>query len=266
MMDAHDTASSAAFAAGSAVEVVNLTKHYGQTLAVDNISFAVPRGEIFGFLGLNGAGKTTTIKVLAGLLEASYNSITIAGHDLHREQLQVKASIGVVMDEPVLYDQLTGYEFLEFAGAMYGLQANTLRPRLMDMLALVGLTEQGTKLIADYSRGMYQRLSLAAALMHKPQVLFLDEPFTGIDALGVHEMKDMLRKHAAEGGTVFFSSHIMELVENLCTSLAIIHKGRIISIGTLASLRAAHHGESLEHVFLTLIGENNAAEQAAGSL
>ena len=265
MMDARDTPSSAAFPAGNAVEVVSLTKRYGQTLAVDDISFAVPRGEIFGFLGLNGAGKTTTIKVLAGLLEAKVKSITIAGYSLEREPLKVKASIGVVLDEAVLYDQLTGYEFLEFAGAMYGLPAKTLRPRVMEILELVSLTEQATKFIADYSRGMYQRLSLAAALMHNPQVLFLDEPLTGIDALGVHEMKEMLRKHAAEGGTVFFSSHIMELVENLCTSLAIIHKGRIIFTDTLANMSAAHNGESLEHVFLSLIGGNGdaAAEQAS---
>jgi ABC-2 type transport system ATP-binding protein len=266
MMNAHDTSNSAAFVAGNAVEAVNLTKRYGHTLAVDDISFTVPRGEIFGFLGLNGAGKTTTIKVLAGLLEADYKSIAVAGHSLQREPLKVKASIGVVRDEPVLYDQLTGYEFLEFAGAMYGLPPKELRPRVLEMLELVGLAEQGAKFIADYSRGMYQRLSLASALIHKPQVLFLDEPFTGIDALGVHEMKDLLRRHATGGGTVFFSSHIMELVENLCTSLAIIHKGKIACIDTLANLRAAHNGESLEHVFLSLIGEDHAAEQAASSL
>jgi ABC-2 type transport system ATP-binding protein len=263
-MDASDTTRSAHFAAGNAIEVVNLTKRYGHLLAVDNISFTVPRGEIFGFLGLNGAGKTTTIKVLAGLLDANYKEIRVAGHDLQREPLRVKGSIGVVLDEPVLYDQLTGYEYLEFAGAMFGLSAKELRPRVLEMLELVDLTEQGAKFIADYSRGMYQRLSLAAALIHKPQVLFLDEPFTGIDALGVHEMKDMLRRHALAGGTVFFSSHIMELVENLCTSMAIIHKGRIVCADTLANLRAAHNGESLEHVFLSLIGENHAEPAASG--
>lgn len=249
----------------AAIEVAGLTKRYGQMTAVDNISFTVPRGEIFGFLGLNGAGKTTTIKALAGLLEARYSDIRIAGHSLAREPLKVKASIGVVLDEPVLYDQLTGYEFLEFSGAMYGIPAKELRQRVLAALEQVSLTEQGSKFIADYSRGMYQRLSLASALIHKPQVLFLDEPFTGIDALGVHEMKDMLRKHAAGGGTVFFSSHIMELVENLCTSLAIIHKGHIIFTDTLANMRAEHRGESLEHVFLSLIGGNGdaAAEQAA---
>lgn len=249
---------------GNAINVANLTKRYGALTAVDDISFSVPRGEIFGFLGLNGAGKTTTLRVLAGMLEADYQDIFIAGHSLHREPLRVKASIGVVMDEPVLYEQLTAYEFLEFAGAMYGLPSGELRPRAMEMLELVDLTANAGKFIADFSRGMTQRLSLAAALLHRPEVLLLDEPFTGIDALGVHDMKEMLRQLAAGGGTVFFCSHIMEMVENLCTSLAVIHQGKLVYADTLTNMRRTHTGESLEQVFLSLIGKNHANKQAAG--
>lgn len=244
------------------IVVDHLTKSYGQVVALNDVSLRVPRGEFFGFLGLNGAGKTTAIKVLSGLLNARYTRIAVAGHDLAREALKVKASVGVVLDQPALYDYLTGYEFLEFIGAMYGIGPNELRPRVMEMLELVNLVDEAGKVIIDYSRGMYQRLSLAAAMIHRPQVLFLDEPFIGIDALGVHRFKQMLHEYTAQGRTVFLSSHIMEMVEGLCTSFAIVHQGRIRHTGTMSELRRDHPERHLEELFVETVGEYHADLQA----
>ena len=238
------------------IVVDSLTKHYGQVVALDDLSFRVPRGEFFGFLGLNGAGKTTTIKVLSGLLKGDYTRIEVAGHDLAREPLKVKASIGVMLEEPSLYEQLTGLEFLEFVGAMHGLDGNTLRRRVTGMVEEVAMTEDIGKMIADFSKGMRHRIALAAALIHEPQVLLLDEPFAGIDALGVHRFKEMLHEWVAEGRTILFSSHVMEVVEGLCTSFAVIHHGRVVSTNTMEGLQRDHPGKSLEDYFIELTRED----------
>jgi ABC-2 type transport system ATP-binding protein len=231
---------------GNAIEVVNLTKKFGSLVAVNNVSFTVPRGEIFGYLGLNGAGKTTTIRVLAGMMRAQYERITIAGCDLATQRMQVKAVIGVVPDEPGFYEMLSGRIFLRYIGAMYGLYGKDLAARVDEVVAQMGLEKEADRAILTYSKGMRQRTAIGAAIIHQPQVLLMDEPFTGIDAYQTHSIKGLLREFAAQGGTVLMCSHQMEMVEGLCTSFAIIQEGRILGVQTMAEFNAQHPGVSLE--------------------
>ncbi|OPX23416.1 MAG: hypothetical protein B1H03_01720 [Planctomycetales bacterium 4484_113] len=237
-----------------AVLISHLTKKYGKVTAVDNISLQVPYGEFFGYLGTNGAGKTTTIKVLAGLLPATYERIEIDGVSLKSEPLSVKARIGLMPEEPHLYERLNGYEFLEFVGGMYGLDGSPLRRRVLELMDLMDLAESGAKLIIDYSKGMRKKIALAAAIIHQPRVLFLDEPFAGIDTVTAHRLKDILRAWVRAGVTIFFSSHIMEVVEKLCTSFAIIHQGRVVYQDVMASVLARQDGKSLEDIFIEVAG------------
>jgi ABC-2 type transport system ATP-binding protein len=237
-----------------AVVVELLTKRFDKVLAVDHVSFAVPRGEFFGFLGPNGAGKSTTIQVLCGLLRADYARISVAGCDLRTQPLEVKARIGVMLEEPVLYDRLTAREHLRFTGQLYGLSADESATRGEALLGLLGLSDDADRMIVDYSQGMRKKVALALALIHEPPVLFLDEPFSGIDTITARQIKDLLRRRVEQGATIFFSSHVMEVVEKLCTSLAIIHRGRIAFADTMANLRARDDFESLEDVFISAVG------------
>jgi ABC-2 type transport system ATP-binding protein len=232
--------------AGNAIEVVNLTKKFGNLIAVNNVSFTVPRGEIFGFLGLNGAGKTTTIRVLAGMMRAQYERISIGGFDLATQRMDVKAVIGVVPDEPGFYEMLSARIFLRYIGAMYGLYGKDLTARVDEVVEQMGLGKEADRAILTYSKGMRQRTAIGAAIIHQPQVLLMDEPFTGIDAYQTHSIKGMLRDFAAQGGTVLLSSHQMEMVEGLCTSFAIINEGRLLNVQTMADFNAQHPGVSLE--------------------
>lgn len=233
-----------------AVLISHLTKKYGKVTAVDDISLEVPYGEFFGYLGTNGAGKTTTIKVLAGLLPATYDRIEIDGVGLKSAPLAVKARIGLMPEEPHLYERLSGYEFLEFVGSMYGLTGTPLKQRTLELMDLMDLADSGAKLIVDYSKGMRKKIALAAAIIHRPQVLFLDEPFAGIDTVTAHRLKEILRSWVKKGVTIFFSSHIMEVVEKLCSSFAIIHRGRIVHRDTMAAVRARQDGKTLEDIFI----------------
>ena len=238
------------------ISAAGLTMRFGDFTAVDNISLQIAEGEFFGFLGPNGAGKSTTIKMLCGLLRPTAGRIVIAGHDLQQEPLEVKRSLGALPEEPNLYERLSGEEFLVFAGRMYGLPLEVARGRAADLLELLELTEAKDKLIVDYSMGMKKKTALAAALIHRPRVLFLDEPFNGIDPISVRAIRNVLRQLREQGTTIFFSSHVMEVVERLCTRVAIINRGQIVADGNLAELRAkAHAGgdSSLEDVFLTLV-------------
>jgi ABC-2 type transport system ATP-binding protein len=237
-----------------AIIVERLTKRYDKVLAVDDISFAVPQGEIFGFLGPNGAGKSTTIRVLCGLLRADYARIAIAGHDLRTDPLGVKAGIGVMLEEPVLYERLTPREHLRFTGELYGLGPDEADARGEELLGLLALTDSADRLIVDYSHGMRKKVSLACALIHQPPVLFLDEPFTGIDTVAARQIKDLLRRRVEQGVTIMFSSHVMEVVERLCSGVAIIHQGRIVFSDTMANLKARPDWESLEDVFIAAVG------------
>jgi ABC-2 type transport system ATP-binding protein len=224
-----------------------LTKQFGKKVAVESVSLRVGEGEFFGFLGPNGAGKSTTIRMLCGLLRPDAGRIQVAGIDLLADPLGVKRRIGVLPEETNLYDRLTGEEFLLFAGQMYGLSRDETRERAESLLDLMELTGDRRKLIVDYSMGMRKKVALASAMIHRPKVLFLDEPFNGIDPISVR---------AIRGATIFITSHVMEVIERLCTRVAIINQGRIVGEGSLSQLRAMAHADSatsLEDVFLTLV-------------
>ena len=233
-----------------------LTKHFGATVAVDHIDLRVHEGDFFGFLGPNGAGKTTTIRMLCGLLRPTGGSIRIAGHDVARQALEVKREIGVLPEEVSLYERLTGGEFLEFAARMHGMALEEARSRSGDLLELLDLTEARDKLIVDYSMGMKKKTAFAAALIHNPRVMFLDEPFGGIDPISVRAIREVLRQLMEHGTTIFFTTHVMEVAERLCTRVAIINRGRIVGEGDLAGLRAkaeAGGDSTLEDIFLKLV-------------
>ncbi|NOY23192.1 MAG: ABC transporter ATP-binding protein [Acidobacteria bacterium] len=240
------------------VRFENLTREFNGKRAVDGINLSVREGEFFGFLGPNGAGKSTTINMAVGLLRPTSGRIRIFDKDPYEEPLKVKASIGVVPEEPSLYERLTGLEALTFSGRIYGLDPGTVKGRARDLLRWLELEEAAGTLIVDYSRGMKRKLSLGSALIHRPRLLFLDEPFTGIDPIALKNIKEVLKKMVAEGMTIFFSSHIMELVERLCTRIAILHRGQLFAVGTLTEMRQSlglPESATLEDVFIRTVGE-----------
>ena len=246
-----------------AIYVERLTKRYEQFTAVDGISFNVPRGEFFGFLGPNGAGKSTTIRVLCGLLNADYARIEIAGADLRHDVLGVKARIGVMLEEPLLYERLSAREHLAFTGQMYGLEADEAARRTEDLLSKLDLLSDANRLIVDYSQGMRKKVALGCALIHEPPVLFLDEPFNGIDTVSSRQIKDMLRARVAAGTTIMFSSHVMEVVEKLCSSVAIINRGRIVFSSSMAALSASADYTGLEDIFIRAVGTEAATPRGS---
>ncbi|MEE2829844.1 MAG: ABC transporter ATP-binding protein [Myxococcota bacterium] len=221
-----------------AVWVRELVKDYGSHRAVDHLSFEVPTGEFFGFLGPNGAGKSTTIRILCGLMRPSSGEAEVAGSDVLRDPVGVKARIGVLPEEPVLYERLSGREMLWYSGRLYGLDGATVERRSGDLLDLMGLTDtDADKAIVDYSMGMRKKIGLACALLHRPRVLFLDEPFNGIDAVTSRSIYRVLKGAVAGGMTVFFSSHVLEVAESLCTSVGIIDQGTLRALGSLTEVR-----------------------------
>ena len=250
---------------GEVVRFDKLTRTFGDFTAVDSLTLAVGEGEFFGFLGPNGAGKSTTIKMAAGLLKPTSGTIRIFGLDPYRHPMEVKAHIGLVPEELALYERLTGFESLVFSGRLYGLDAATARRRAVDLLGWLGLEEDGGKLVVDYSTGMKKKTALGCALIHRPRLLFLDEPFSGVDPLAVRGIKEVLHQMTREGTTIFFSSHVMELVERVCTRVAILHKGSVKAVGTLAEMRSAFGldaSATLEDIFVRAVGEPMAEESA----
>ncbi len=238
----------------AAIEAEGLRKVFKDTVAVDHIDLNVRRGEIFGFLGPNGAGKTTTIKMLIGLLRPSAGHARIGGYDIERETLAAKAVLGYVPDQPHLPEKLTAREFLLFIGGLYRLPTPQIKQRGEELLKLFDLTEHGDELLGGYSHGMRQKAALAGALLHDPQVLFLDEPTVGLDPRSARLIKDMLRELAARGATVFLTTHILEIAEQLCDRVGIIRDGRVIAMGTMTELRHGAHDRTLEDIFLSLTG------------
>ena len=237
-----------------AIVVRGLTKVFRDKKAVDGLTFSVARGRFFGFLGPNGAGKSTTIKMLTGLLRPTAGEVTIEGRPLDTDLLGIKRIIGVLPEELPLYERLTGEEYLHFAGRMYGLGREETRGRTDELLQFLSLNEERSKLIVDYSQGMRKKVALAAALIHSPRVLFLDEPLNGIDPISGRVVTDLLRRLASKGVTLFFTSHVLDVVERLCDEVAIIDHGRIVAQGTLDEVRAgAGRDASLEDVFLKLV-------------
>ncbi|MBC7908926.1 MAG: ABC transporter ATP-binding protein [Pyrinomonadaceae bacterium] len=247
-----------------AVETVDLVRRFGDFTAVDRISLRVRRGQFFGFLGPNGAGKSTTIKMLTGLLAPTSGRISVLGRDIQTEPLEVKRRIGVVPEDLNLFERLTGAEMLTFTGRMYGLHRQEIAERTAELLDLMELDAEPKKLIVEYSHGMKKKLSLACALIHRPEILFLDEPFEGIDAIASRTLKDLLSRLTARGLTVFLTSHVLEIVERLCTDIAIISAGRLVASGSLDELRRGIRLEgdgqqpasplSLEDYFIRVIG------------
>jgi ABC-2 type transport system ATP-binding protein len=240
----------------AAVAMYGLTRAFGQKVAVNGLNLAVRRGEFFGFLGPNGAGKSTTIKMLVGQLRPSAGVAYIGGVEVWKRPLEAKALMGVLPEQLNLYERLTGRELIEFAGRLYSLPRDESKRRAAALLQTLGLEQDANKLIVDYSVGMRKKVALAAALIHRPQVLFLDEPFEGIDPVSSRVIRDILRDLTRTGTTIFFSSHIMEVVERLCTRIGIISQGMLIAEGTLDELRAraGEANSTLEDVFLNLIG------------
>lgn len=248
----------------SAVETFNLVRRFDSFAAVDHINLRVERGRFFGFLGPNGAGKSTTIKMLTGLLAATSGEIRVLGRDIQTEPLEVKRRIGVVPEDLNLFERLTGAEMLTFTGRMYGLERTEIAERTQELLALMELDNEPRKLVVEYSHGMKKKLSLACALIHRPEILFLDEPFEGVDAIASRTLKDLLSRLTARGLTVFLTSHVLEIVERLCTDIAIISSGRLVAAGSLNELRrgievedeghAARGPMSLEDYFIHVIG------------
>ena len=251
-----------------AVETAGLVRRFGEFTAVDGVSLRVERGQFFGFLGPNGAGKSTTIKMLTGLLAPTSGSARVLGHDIAGEPLEVKRRIGVVPEDLNLFERLTGAEMLGFTGRMYGLSREETRERARELLALMELDAEPRKLVFEYSHGMKKKLSLACALIHRPEALFLDEPFEGVDAVASRMLKDLLLKLTERGLTVFLTSHVLEIVERLCTHIGIIAGGRLVTAGALDDLRrgievgagsgggaAAGAGPvSLEDYFIRVVG------------
>jgi ABC-2 type transport system ATP-binding protein len=245
--------------AGSAVATWGLTKTFGSKIAVNGLNLVVRRGEFFGFLGPNGAGKSTTIKMMVGLLRPTSGTAFIGDIDVWREPLRAKAAIGVLPEQLNLYERLTGRELIEFAGRLYDLPKQEIQYRTESLLSVLTLAEDANKLVVDYSVGMRKKVALASALIHRPQVLFLDEPFEGIDPVSSRVIRNILLDLTASGTTIFFSSHIMEVVERLCTRVGIIQNGTLVAEGTLAELRARAGGsgaenQTLEDIFLHLVG------------
>lgn len=235
-----------------AIALHQVRKVYGRQVAVDNLSLTVPQGAFFGFLGPNGAGKTTTVRLLIGLARPDEGSIDILGLRYPADELAIKHRLGVVLDDDLLFDQLTGAEYVEFAGRMYGLPKTLARQRAAELIRLFELDAQPRKLIAEYSKGMRKRTAFAAALIHRPRLFILDEPFEGVDAVGARLMKDILQEQVRNGATVFLTSHVLEVVERLCDSVAIIHRGRLLHQSPLREMRQS--GETLEEIFVRLVG------------
>jgi ABC-2 type transport system ATP-binding protein len=240
-----------------AVEARGLTRYFDKKTAVDNLDLQVAEGEFYGFLGPNGAGKSTTINMLVGLLRPSAGQCLITGIDMWANPLDAKRRLGVLPDGTHLYQRLSAREFIRFSGTMYGVSKREVQQRGEELLDLLDLTDDADKLIIDYSHGMRKKTALAAAIIHNPRVLFLDEPFEGIDAISGRIIRDVLRRLRQGGTTIFFTSHILEVVERLCSRVGVIANGRLVAEGTMDELRAqVEHGEdaTLEDLFLHAVG------------
>ena len=235
------------------LKLIGLSKEYKNsgTLAVNNLNLEVNNGEIFGFLGPNGAGKSTTIKMIVSILTPTSGAIEVNGLDLVKNRDQVKKLIGYVSDDHAVPEKLTGREYLNFMGIMYDVPVEQIKERAEKYLQMFELTKDADKQIATYSHGMKQKIVMIGAILHNPKLWILDEPLTGLDPKSAYQLKQLMHQHVAEGNTVFFSSHVIDVVEKLCDRIAIISKGRLVAVDTLDRLRK-NSNETLEEVFLNL--------------
>jgi ABC-2 type transport system ATP-binding protein len=278
--------STSATIAAPAISTEHLTRRFGDLVAVQDVNLRVAPGQFFGFLGPNGAGKSTTIKMLTGLLAPTSGRMQILGVDLAQDSVEVKRQIGVVPEGMALFGRLTGSEYLNFVGRMYGLDRATAARRTAELLDFMQLVDQPKALVTDYSHGMQKKLALAAAVIHGPKILFLDEPFEGVDAIASNTLKSMLQNMIARGATIFLTSHVLEIVERLCSHVAIIHRGQLVAQGSLEELRAGVEAQAaaalaapgapyeagasapapgekltLEQIFLRIVGGTRRADQ-----
>jgi ABC-2 type transport system ATP-binding protein len=238
------------------IRLKDLTKRYGKFTAVDGISLEVPRGELFGLLGPNGAGKTTTMRMIAGILQPTSGSIQVSGMDMLARPLEAKARLGFIPDRPFVYDKLTGGEFLRFAAALYGQDGPDLERRIDELLEIFDLGPWKHELTEAYSHGMRQKLIICGALVHRPELIVVDEPMVGLDPKSARLLKDLFRQFVDRGGTVLMSTHTLEVAEVMCDRIAIVYQGRIAASGTMDELREQTESAelSLEDLFLKLTG------------
>lgn len=240
-----------------AIEIRGLTKAFGQKVAVDRINLDIPSGSFYGLVGRNGAGKTTTISMVTGMLMPSEGTAYVRGIDMWAEPLKAKAHLGVLPDGVHLFDKLTGEQLITYSGYLHGIDKETVASRVKDLLTAMDLTDAAGRAVADYSAGMTKKIALAAALVHAPSVLILDEPFEVVDPVSAANIQDILRGFVASGGTVIISSHVMDLVQRLCDHVAVMDSGRILAAGTVDEVRA---GMSLEERFVQLVGGRTSSE------
>jgi len=244
------------------VEIHQLTKNYGSFVAVDNLTLSVSRGQIFALLGPNGAGKTTTIRMLMGILVPSSGTARIDGLNCFQQRVEVKRKVGYLPDEPVFYDYLRGGEIIRFSGEMHGLTRDEIDARTRPLLAQLDLTDALDEFAVNYSKGMRKKLALVCAMLHDPELLILDEPTNGLDPFATRALHEIVRNKAADGKTIFFSTHLLDQAEKLCTQIAIIAKARLVALGTLAELRAGLSGDSsLEEIFFSVAGNSGSTPE-----
>jgi ABC-2 type transport system ATP-binding protein len=238
------------------IRLTALTKRYGGFTAVDGLSLEIPAGTLFGFLGPNGAGKTTTLRMIAGILKPTSGVVEIAGEDIQRNPLGAKARLGYIPDRPFVYDKLTGAEFLRFTAALYGQEGEVIERRIGELLELFELTPWRDELTESYSHGMRQKLIISSALVHRPEVIVVDEPMVGLDPKSGRLLKDLFRQFVERGGTVLMSTHTLEIAEGMCDRIAIVRNGKLIASGTMPELREQHAAgdATLEELFLKLTG------------
>jgi ABC-2 type transport system ATP-binding protein len=244
------------------IQLLDLTKKYGTFTAVDRVTLTVPKGSLYGFLGPNGAGKTTTLRMIAGILRPSAGRVLIGGDDVATHPLAAKMRLGFIPDRPFVYDKLTGAEFLRFVAGLYGQEGQVVERRIDELLDVFELATWKNELIESYSHGMRQKLIISSALIHRPEVIVVDEPMVGLDPRAARLLKDLFRGFVGRGGTVLMSTHTLEIAEAICDRLAIIQGGRIVAAGAMPDLRRQHDAGDLglEDLFLRLTGGTAAME------
>ncbi len=245
------------------IRLEQLTKLYGSFRAVDAISMHVPKGALYGFLGPNGAGKTTTLRMIAGILRPTAGTVRIGGHDISVDPISAKAKLGFIPDRPFVYDKLTGAEFLRFVAGLYGQDGQLVERRVDELLEIFELSTWKNELVESYSHGMRQKLIISSALIHRPEVIVVDEPMVGLDPRAARLLKDLFRGFTSRGGTILMSTHTLEIAEALCDRIAIIQGGKIVAHGTMAELRKQHEAGGLEDLFMRLTGGAAAKELKA---